>query len=167
MRHFLTSLHISSVFHDTYDVCCVHNTCGCWRKLCFFYLATFQRLSILSSSILLLLHSSIPYILHSGQCLHFYQNYSSSDCTIFPWNSSSSSYVWLFRLFLWMTGELVRTSLWRLPFTIDGSEFDNFGGGEIFMRILIDFSSWETWMDVDGRTDAGLKVCHLKRLFHT
>ena len=36
-----------------------------------------------SIHILLLLHSSIPYILYSSQCHHFYQNYLSSDCETF------------------------------------------------------------------------------------
>ena len=57
----------------------------------------------------------------------------------------------------WMNGELVRTSPGRLLVTLDGSEFDNFFGGNIFMRILVGISFSETWTGADGWTDAGVK----------
>ena len=64
------------------------------EKKCSFHAATFHRLSILCSRILVLLHSNIPYIIYNSHCLHICQNYLSWDCEPFPW--SCSSYVWLF-----------------------------------------------------------------------
>jgi hypothetical protein len=46
-----------------------------------------------------------------------------------------------FHSFFWMIGELVRTSPWRLLITLDGPEFDNFGGGENSMEVLVGVSS--------------------------
>jgi hypothetical protein len=40
-----------------------------------------------------------------------------------------------------MTDELMRTSPSKLLATLDGSGFDNFGGGDIFMKILVGLSS--------------------------
>jgi hypothetical protein len=40
-----------------------------------------------------------------------------------------------------MIDELVRTSPWRLLFTLDDPQFHNFGGGENSMDILIGVSS--------------------------
>lgn len=46
-----------------------------------------------------------------------------------------------FCFFLWMIGELVRTSLRRLLVTPDDPEFDDCGGADIFMRNMIGVSS--------------------------
>jgi hypothetical protein len=70
-----------------------------------------------------------------------------------------------FCVFLWMIGELVRTSLRRLLVTPDDPEFDNCGGAEIFVRNLICASPWEIWMVVDGWTVEGLPTCHCIALF--
>jgi hypothetical protein len=72
-----------------------------------------------------------------------------------------------FCFFSWMIGELVRTSPWRLLVTLDGPEFDNFFGEDNFMRILVGMPFGETWMDVEGWTDAGVKACHFYNLFNT
>jgi hypothetical protein len=40
-----------------------------------------------------------------------------------------------------MYGELVRTSPLRLLVTFDGSEFDNFGGRDNSMKLLVSLSS--------------------------
>jgi hypothetical protein len=40
-----------------------------------------------------------------------------------------------------MTGELVKTSPQRLLVTLEGPEFDNVGGGDSSMRVLIGVSS--------------------------
>jgi hypothetical protein len=36
-----------------------------------------------------------------------------------------------------MIAELLRTSPWRLLFTLDGSDFDNCGGGDNYMEVLV------------------------------
>jgi hypothetical protein len=52
-----------------------------------------------------------------------------------------------------MTGELTRTSPWRLLVTLDGPEFDNFGGGKNSRRHLVGvfFTEEPGWMFMDGR----------------
>jgi hypothetical protein len=44
-----------------------------------------------------------------------------------------------FSFFFWMIGELVRTSPWKRLVTLDGPEFDIFGGGDKSMRLLVGF----------------------------
>jgi hypothetical protein len=72
----------------------------------------------------------------------------------------------VFCFFLWVAGELVRTFPRRLLSILDGSEFNNFGGGDNFMKNSVGIYSWETWMCVDGWTDTGVKACHFNWLFH-
>jgi len=65
-----------------------------------------------------------------------------------------------------MIGEILRTSPRRPPLTLDGSEFDNFGGGDNFMRTVVGVSSRETWVGFDGWTGAGAKACHFSGIFN-
>jgi len=65
-----------------------------------------------------------------------------------------------------MIGVLLRTSPQRPPLNLDGSEFNNFGGEDNFMRTVVGVSSWEIWVDFDGWTVAGAKACHFIGLFN-
>jgi hypothetical protein len=50
---------------------------------CAVFMQPLSKTERFSSHILVLLHSSIPYILYSSQCHNFYQNYLNSDCEPF------------------------------------------------------------------------------------
>jgi hypothetical protein len=55
-----------------------------------------------------------------------------------------------FTFFFWMTGELVRTSPWRLLLTLYGPEFANFGGK--ILKIWLAFLPEKPgWVLIDGR----------------
>jgi hypothetical protein len=41
------------------------------------------------------------------------------------------------------------------------------GGGNNFVRILVGISFFETWTDVDGWMDVGVKACNFHGLFST
>jgi hypothetical protein len=62
----------------------------------------------------------------------------------------------------------VRTSPWRTFVTHDDPEYDNFGGVENPIRILVDVvSEKRAWLLTDGWMVAGVKACNFNTFFNT
>jgi hypothetical protein len=147
---FLSSLQISYIFQDNKNSCCSIIGAG-FGEYCAVFMQPISTDWAFTQSHSCFLHSGIPYILYTSHSHHFLSEFLEFGLWSIWLNSFCMHLAFCF--FLWMTGELVRTSPRRLFVALHGPEFDNFGGGNNFWEFWLAFLSEKPeWVLMDGRT---------------